>query len=137
MALKKCKECGLVVSSEAATCPHCGAKRVRWGVTTIILCIVFFIVVYKIGTWLYFGGPSYTPQAMHQKHITEREYDQIQRGMSYTEVVKILGKEDSVTRTSSSFDGDTTVVYTWFKSGGSIVSIIMENGRVLQKTIVD
>ncbi len=27
MALEKCKECGLNVSSEAANCPHCGIQR--------------------------------------------------------------------------------------------------------------
>jgi hypothetical protein len=29
MSLTKCKECGLMVSSEAKTCPHCGAKKHR------------------------------------------------------------------------------------------------------------
>ena len=27
MALKKCRECGQSVSSEAKTCPHCGVKK--------------------------------------------------------------------------------------------------------------
>ena len=29
MSLKKCKECGQQISSEAKTCPHCGAKKRR------------------------------------------------------------------------------------------------------------
>lgn len=139
MALIKCKECGQQISNKAKICPHCGARveRVRWGITTIILCIIVFAGVYQLGIWLYYGGPSRSPRTIHQKHITKREYDQIQRGMSYTEVIKILGKEDSVVSTSPGFDRDTTVIYTWFKSGGSIVSVIMENGRVVQKSKVD
>ena len=31
MALKPCRECGHKVSSEAKTCPNCGARKPGWG----------------------------------------------------------------------------------------------------------
>jgi len=150
MALIKCKECGQQVSNKAKICPHCGAmvKRVGWGIKTIIVCIIVFAGVYLLGVvgiGLYLGDLgwpfhslrySQTPR-YSQKYITKREYDQIEHGMTYTEVVKILGKESSVVSTSSGFDGDTTVIYTWINLDGSIVSVIMQNGRVIMKSQVD
>ncbi|GAF75586.1 unnamed protein product, partial [marine sediment metagenome] len=43
MSLKKCKECGLMVSSEAKTCPHCGVK-LKKSIWRIPLIIIFSVV---------------------------------------------------------------------------------------------
>jgi hypothetical protein len=48
MALKSCRECGQKVSTEAPTCPHCGAKdptRTRRSGGGIALILIGFIVV--------------------------------------------------------------------------------------------
>jgi hypothetical protein len=46
MALKKCKECGQQISSEAEKCPHCGKPQSQSG--TIIGVIVSLVVVVLI-----------------------------------------------------------------------------------------
>ncbi len=43
MSLTKCKECENMVSSEAKTCPHCGAK-LRKSIWRVLLIIILFIM---------------------------------------------------------------------------------------------
>lgn len=46
MALVKCSECGREVSSKAAACPHCGAKRKSFGCGCLaVLALVFLAIV--------------------------------------------------------------------------------------------
>lgn len=51
MSLKKCKECGFTVSSEARNCPHCGIKLNRsvWlrcltSILVIMVCSILIII---------------------------------------------------------------------------------------------
>jgi len=51
MALKKCKECGHEISSDAKTCPNCGKKQ---GISTTVGCltiIVVFIFIGAVSNW--------------------------------------------------------------------------------------
>ena len=61
MALKKCKECGGEVSSDAKTCPHCGATQNKTNWKAIGYMIA---AVYAIGfvNWLIKGTPEPTPK---------------------------------------------------------------------------
>lgn len=46
MALKKCKECGNEISTDAKVCPHCGKKqppKMRTQIGCLILFLIFFI----------------------------------------------------------------------------------------------
>jgi hypothetical protein len=43
MALKKCKECGKEVSTEAKYCPHCGAH-----VKTTIGCLAWAVIIFGV-----------------------------------------------------------------------------------------
>jgi hypothetical protein len=43
MALKKCKECGNKVSTQADKCPHCGAK-VKKSIGCLGLIVIFFLI---------------------------------------------------------------------------------------------
>lgn len=53
MALKKCKECGGKVSTKAATCPHCGAKR---RVTSLFTKLVMILILVTIVMFFYAGS---------------------------------------------------------------------------------
>ena len=61
MALKKCKECGGQVSSDAKICPHCGAKQNKTNWKAIGIMIAVF---YGIGfiNWVIKGTPEPTPK---------------------------------------------------------------------------
>lgn len=49
MALKKCRECGGQVSSEAAICPHCGVKKPVKKQSTLVSIVVVLIILAAIG----------------------------------------------------------------------------------------
>jgi hypothetical protein len=74
MAIRKCRECGKDVSSEAKTCPHCGVTDpVKKGISLLRMVLVLFFgfVVYRCasvsetltaGTGVGTGGASSTAQ---------------------------------------------------------------------------
>lgn len=74
MALKPCRECGKTVSSEAATCPHCGIKTpVKRGLSAagigcITLVVVLFIVAIANGV-----GDQNTPLSPAQREARDGE----------------------------------------------------------------
>jgi hypothetical protein len=53
MSLKKCKECGLMVSSEAKTCPHCGAKKRRSAGKRAWFIFCYSILAFIVLVFLY------------------------------------------------------------------------------------
>jgi hypothetical protein len=63
MALIKCKECSKEISSEAATCPHCGVK-VKKSSSLGSGCLLVLVIVVVLGaiTSLMDSTPSITPR---------------------------------------------------------------------------
>lgn len=59
MPLIKCKECGAQVSTEASTCPHCGAKR---DTRASYLWIFIGVPVGAVALFLGFGFLNMTPE---------------------------------------------------------------------------
>lgn len=64
MAIVKCRECGAPVSTEATTCPHCGAPRKAvskgvspWTIIGWILLAFFVLVIYGCYQTFKPGGP--------------------------------------------------------------------------------
>jgi len=220
MSLTKCKECGIMVSSEAKTCPHCGAKTKKSHPVMIVLVFlagVFAVFsVYRavssvshygktvdelvggkpeskeqlqldVKNWLngkqeikelglrctsvglvkessnkYVGLAKFDngeetdvevtadgdthlfsakfPQNNREQkptnkklRVTKEMYDQIKDGMSYAEVVKILGQEGEQL-SSSSIGGFTTEMYMWQNFDGSNINIMIQNGVVNMKS---
>jgi hypothetical protein len=57
------------------------------------------------------------------------QYHAVQTGMSYEEVVKVLGRPGV-----EGARGATVVSYLWQNADGSIVAVVFTNGRVGSKT---
>lgn len=109
--------------------------------TKIIIAIaIMVIVVVLIGIILGFALDTNSDESGNSGHIgtrylTYRNYERIQTGMSYSEVVNIFGGNQGVLSTSSSYGGYTLSFYTWSNSSGTIcVSIGFENNRVCAKS---
>lgn len=66
--------------------------------------------------------------------ITRAEYEAIQPGMTYDEVVEIIGGPGEEI-SSSSLGGFTTVMYSWRGSGslGANANAMFQNGRLISK----
>lgn len=130
--LVTCKDCGAQISKSAKVCPHCGAKRkpsgwrVFWG--TILLFVGIFIFVGAIGGN---GGSA----KIEVQGITAEKFNAIETGMTYDEVVNIIGSEGEL---SSQVDigGDEykTEIYVWYGADpGSNANVTFQGGKVVAK----
>lgn len=135
MSMKKCKECGAEVSSSAKVCPQCGKKLKHAGVR-----IVIGIIVAVVGICLLAGDTTKTtstPQISNEQNqakATMDKFNQIKTGMTYKEVVKIVGEEGSLS-TESSYGDQSMQIYYWYASNGiSNMTISFMNGIVNAKS---
>ncbi len=65
--------------------------------------------------------------------VTMANYNRLQTGMTYSEVVAILGKE-GVELSSNDIGGYRTIMYQWQGKGISGMSVMFQNGRMIQKS---
>lgn len=83
-------------------------------VTTFLLAIILFVSACGIG------------------RVTKSNYDKIQTGMSFSEVVEILG-DDYEASSDASFGGYSSSCYIWEGSFGANITIIFLNNKVYTK----
>jgi DNA-directed RNA polymerase subunit RPC12/RpoP len=147
MALKNCEECGKEVSSKAKTCPNCGfvlKKKTSPIVKVIVGLLGFFIGLSLVNEGMT-GRSSSKPEAgfkmpsIGKQIVVFDEYQKIQNGMTYKEVVAIIGAEgeelsrnkiDGVPGVMQSVE---TIMYQWVNSNGSNMNAIFQNDRLFQK----
>jgi hypothetical protein len=92
-----------------------------------------------------FGGqPRYTPHQkgsrnVKSKRLTKAKYDAIRNGMSYADVVRIIGY-DGENLATNHLDGIpgvmksvTTKMYSWENSDGSNMNAMFQNDRLVSK----
>ncbi|MDP8263688.1 MAG: DUF3862 domain-containing protein [Candidatus Ancaeobacter aquaticus] len=148
MAMKKCKECGKEVSSKAEACPNCGAVlKKKTGCLTYI--VAGLLLLFLIGVIFSIMEESTTssskPKAglklpsLGKQIVTYDEYKQIKNGMSYRQVVKIIGAEGEEI-SSNKMDGVpgvmkslVTVMYQWVNNNGSNMNAMFQNDKLIQK----
>lgn len=140
--MKKCKDCGAEVSKSAKTCPKCGAKLKR-SHPVLIAILVFIIVIIILGCISQISNKSSNisvplvnsiNQDTTEAYMTLEKFNKIQTGMTYDEVVAIVGKEGTLD-TESSSGSITFKTYHWYASNGiSNAAIIFQNGKVTAKS---
>jgi TM2 domain-containing membrane protein YozV len=80
----------------------------------------------------YSSPPAAKVAEMRRGALTYENYLRLQEGMSYTEVVEILGSPgEEISR--SELAGYTTVMYQWKKWNGPNMNVMLQNGRMVQK----
>ena len=63
MALVSCRECGQQISSEAATCPHCGTPQHRGRVMLMLVgAALILLVCWGIFYAFYWNTPEHRAQ---------------------------------------------------------------------------
>lgn len=130
-------------------------RRKKWGFSnqvvgailiTVVFCISFFIVWSAIEErkaeirGIITGAPTQLPRTTTQPMaITKSKYDGIREGMSYEEVVKILGVRGN--EVSSSYmegipgvmESVTTKMYEWQNRDGSNMNAMFQNNKLVSK----
>lgn len=103
MALKKCKECGNDVSTEAASCPKCGAliKKQIGCLGYIGLAFLVLIVIGLIGSLMNDGTPTdlrYTAPEAGENSAMEESVRQ-----SPTEANRLTGPQRNAVRSAQQY----------------------------------
>lgn len=81
-----------------------------------------------------FSMPSFGKQ-----NVTFAQYSQIQTGMSYEQVVSIIGKQgeeisqNRIEGVPGAMPSITTIMYQWVNENGSNMNTIFQNNKLLQK----
>ena len=91
----------------------------------IVICVVICIIVLGI----VFGFMGQETSA-----ITYENYQKIQNGMTYTQVVDVFGGKDGELESYSSSGGYTLEFYSWTRGDYASVVICFENGLVTSKS---
>lgn len=127
-----CKTCGKEIAKSAKICPNCGAKN-KGKAKGLRIVIAVLLILAGIGTLF---GNSSTNENEDKKDttVTMDEFMQIETGMSYDDVVKIIGFDGTLNTQVDLFnDGDKTEIYEW-KNAMSGVVITFQGGVVTTKT---
>ena len=136
MALKYCKECGVEVSSSAKKCPKCGKDRTHPVLRGVLLAI---LIIGVIGAAVSPGDETNTTETgtsivQEQTKMTLEKFNKIETGMTYQQVVNIVGEEGTLS-TESSYANQTMKVYYWYASNGiSNATVSFMNGKVTAKS---
>lgn len=130
--LVTCKDCGAQISKSAKVCPQCGAKRKLSGWR-----VFFGIIMLFVGVSIFVGaiGGNGGSAKSEVQGITAEKFNAIETGMTYDEVVNIVGSEGEL---SSQVDigGDEykTEIYVWYGAApGSNANVTFQGGKVVAK----
>ena len=137
---KKCKYCQSEIDKKATVCPVC--KRTLKGHHGCLVSILAVIVVFiGIGVLASRMNSSIQREVSgvtdDEQYITMSEYNEIQNGMTYDEVVEIVGGPGQPSVSSGS-PGYQIELYTWYGNGtaGSNANVTFTNGQVTGKAQV-
>ncbi len=149
-----CPQCGHIPSSAAASfCGKCGARlppvKIKWllafgalivmmGVSYVGMMVLDFAlnterkVEQNIRTTIRDIQTPPTPQPLRKALVSMSHYNQLSPGMSYTEVVQLVG--DPGTQLSyQELAGYVTYSYSWQNPDGSNLLITFQNHRLVNK----
>lgn len=142
MALKICKECGAEVSSKGV-CPKCGKDQRNFFVKHKV--ITFILVVIILGVVVGMNGSenknnnnnsilTSTTAEQKQEKLNLEKFNKIQTGMTYQQVVDIIG-EDGTVLSESEIANIKTTIYSWYGEGsiGANANVTFQNGKVTSK----
>lgn len=136
---KKCKYCQSEIDQKAKVCPVC--KRTIKGhgclVAILIVLIIFCTVIYGTFSMNDAIQKEVSGVSEDSEYITLDEFNQIQTGMTYEQVVEIVGSSGSPSAQTDG-GGMSYQIYTWYGNGvaGSNANVTFINGEVSAKAQV-
>ena len=153
---RTCPFCAETIKIAARVCKHCGRtlegdvpdrrerpKHQRQHVSPLVavLLILFAaLAVWFVVTQKPFRSPvrsdgryvAPAPIGAPPPVVTRSEYERIREGMTYRQVVEIIGANGEE-QSRSNLAGITTVMYSWMNANGSNMNAIFQNDQLVQK----
>ena len=109
--MKKCKHCQSEIDKKARVCPVCRKKQRKSTLGLIFGGIIIFIGFIVIAT----SGNDNSDET--KCSITLDEFNQIENGMTYNQIVEIVGCEGTLS-TDSSYGDSNMKIYYWYADNG-------------------
>lgn len=148
MAMRICRECGKEISKSAKVCPNCGKEYKHNSAGIVVLCIFLVMIIAGISSTSnnsktsnstdnqnYFESVESKINSINENKITLQKFNEIKTGMTYSEVVSIIGEEGTVL--SETDIGDSrykTTIYNWYASNGiANANVTIQGGKVVSK----
>ena len=146
MALKICKECEAEVSSKGI-CPKCGKDQRNFFIKHKV--VTFILILAVLGAIVGASGSenksnstassttSGVTTEQKQDRLNLEKFNKIETGMSYQEVVNIIGEEGTVL-SESEIGNIKSTIYSWYGEGsiGANANVTFQNGKVVSKAQV-
>lgn len=128
--LVTCKVCGAQVAKSAKVCPQCGAKR-----NPSVLRVIIAIILLFIGFFALMSAFSGSSEEVLPEKITIDEFNAIETGMTYNEVVKIVGSDGELTSQVDIGEYEfKTEIYVWYGIvPGANANVTFQGGKVVAK----
>ena len=134
-----CPTCGSKVLATTPKCPHCCTllkKKTSPNVASILaICLFLFLIVIMCGSIL-LSEIKEERTFFKDTTISLYEFDRIKTGMTYSEVVEIVGVEGTLmSEVDIGFEEYATKMYSWEGNGykGSNATVTFQNGKVVSK----
>lgn len=128
-----CKACGAQIAKSAKVCPQCGAKNKPSNLRVFFLTILIFaaVFIFAVAT----AGNSDSEKEILPELITIEEFNEIETGMTYDEVVKIIGSEGELTSQVDIGEYEfRTELYVWYGlTPGANANVTFQGGKVVAK----
>lgn len=140
----KCPDCGHEMPAGGEICLTCGAApaQKKTGLLGYVLPGVLILVIFGVVASMFSAGPGSSGTgfiSVSEPVVTYNEYLSIENGMSYQQVVSIIGepgREISRNKTDGVpgvMEDIETVMYEWANSDGSNMNAMFQNDRLIQK----
>lgn len=142
MSIKQCKYCKIEIDSKAKVCPNCKRTLKGHGCLVAIASFIIFIGIIVVVIFNSIGIDSSIQKkisgvADNSEYISLEEYNQIETGMTYEEVVEIVGSKGTISSQTEA-NGISIIIITWYGNGvaGSNANVTFTNNSVSGKAQV-
>lgn len=130
--LVTCKHCGAEIAKSAKVCPQCGGKNKQHKALGIALVI--------LGVLLIIGGLGGTSSSdPKEAPVTLAEFNEVKTGMTYEEVVAIIGFDgEPLSETDIGLGEEfATAMYMWSNEDLSGMEGIFQGGKLISKSQIN
>lgn len=137
VTMKQCKFCKSEIDSKAKVCPVC--KRTQKKSHGCLISILVFIIIFCGGIAMAINMNDFVQKSVsgvknNSEYITLEEYDKIKTGMTYEDVVELVGSKGTIS-SQSEMNGYKIMIVIWYGDGmaGSNANVTFTNNEVTGK----
>ena len=146
-----CNKCGREIANDSRVCKFCGSTvaqtTINYNINSnttakrknpaiIGVGIAFSAIVDETASNVSTSGNTISDNKKEDKKINLEKFNKIKTGMTYKQVVEIIGEEGTVLSESNISNNEKyhTVMYYWYgKDGISNANITIQGGKVISK----